>query len=621
MARAKANNGVLATIQRLTGKPCSSTQRHTLNKYLYEKHLFEDTDQQSPRYTGKKMGKLRAPDTDNLVRNLLDLDALFDGETSTVIGVITKTIETNKLDTELDDIRHKMQQRVDIYSFWLERLSSARAVFSDPNVDLKVARLDEKLTVTRREDSKTLPAFALHALRVQEASEAKGRVSLPTAKEYVERAEAYLALNDLANADRNACSAIAQDSACARGWFIRVAIALQRRQSAMQTFRRKRIEAQEFADPLSAHERWALEQADDAASEASEHQQSLNKILPKAILHWPKTAGRLDHADLWKQVRNIFVNQMFQIAVHDVQRSGTWQQWAHLNGFEEEWEMERQKHPYAWSVGLTTNSPFTVEESQSITNLLTLYDSKPQYFFDTFEEDRIRIDFLLYHLRYVLRMDGCNAHWSRLNAAVAESPVDWKAKFLMRDRTIAKLWQLHYCRHLHAPSLVNSYVEWLQQTQAQSNGRSQHLILQQYAYLYHHQYVRRQFGMCSELTSHALAIFAGATTLTGWFTLEKHPYDDSVGMPIHQSLYWKYLAAVSAIEQRKQGGQLSAEAQAILANQNNLQKAFAEQYSCFWTASEEYEEGGGDEWPEPPYGIDLREPSTWLTIVESSPPH
>jgi hypothetical protein len=620
MARKKASDGVVATIERLTGKiPCPMYLRQILNKYLYQEELFEGAKSGKTGGGAKRLGHLHGPDTDSLVRNLLDLDALFRGETNTVKEVIMGTITEGELQKKLTEAEHAMQQRVAIYTFWLDRLSSVRKVLAAPRVNLKVDRLDEKLLVTMRDGTRTIPPFALHALQVQEASETKGRVGLPSASEYVERAEAYLALDDLTHAERNACSALEQDVAYARAWFIRVAIALRRRQSAMRTFNQKRMEAQECAEPLSAHERWATEQADEAAGDVWQHQQSLDAILPQAILNWPRADGRRDHANLWNQVRNLFVDRMFSIAVHDVQRAGTRQQWAYLNGLEPEWELEHQKHPYASSTGLTGSSPFIAEETQAIAGLLAEYDDKPRQFFDAIEDSRIATDFRLFHLRYVLRMEGGNAHWARLQSAVDESPMDWKADYLMREPTVAKLWQMHFCRNDHASALMQSYAGWLRQTRAQRDGRLYYTVMRQYAYLYHYQFARRQFSLCSEVAENALALFDGATELNGWFGGEQHPYDNSISMPLHQARYWEYLAALAAVEQRKQGGGLSARAEAILGDESRWRKAFSEQTKCFWTESEEYEEGGGEDWPEPPYGIDLREPASWASEAQPIP--
>lgn len=84
---------MVETIERLTGKqPCPTALKGTLNKYLYQEQLFEGAISDNAHDKVKKLGKLRGPATDNLVRNLLDLDPLFGGDTVTVIKVVTKTL-------------------------------------------------------------------------------------------------------------------------------------------------------------------------------------------------------------------------------------------------------------------------------------------------------------------------------------------------------------------------------------------------------------------------------------------------------------------------------------------------------------------------------------------------
>ena len=90
-------------------------------------------------------------------------------------------------------------------------------------------------------------------------------------------------------------------------------------------------------------------------------------------------------------------------------------------------------------------------------------------------------------------------------------------------------------------------------------------------------------------------------------------------MPLHQCRYWEYLAAVAAVEQRRKSEPLSAKAQAILDDESRWREAFSEQAKCFWTASMEYEEGCGEDWPEPPYGIDLREQESWAKEAQLVP--
>jgi len=611
MAKKKSNDGVIATIERLTKKtPCPDYLRGSLNKYLYQGQLFDGAS--DGKYgNGRKRGALRAPHTDNLVCNLLDLDGLFCGETSTVVDVITGEIDAGELARQLDIAERTMRQRFNIYAYWLERLPAVRTILQDRSVDLRAGRLDERLAASSERTAPPIPQFALHALRIHEASEAKGRTGLPTPSEYVERAQGYLALDDLAGAERNACAAIAQDPACARAWFLRVAVALRRRNTAATTFQRKRIEAQELAEPLSSHEQWANEQADDAADEASRHQQSLDSILPQAILHWPRKAGKPEHRDLWQQVRALFVRRMFDLAARDIWRHETWEQWAESNGLQSEWTLERARRQYLSSKGKTGGSPFSDAESGAIQSLLDDYDAGPDEFFKYFDPDRLGIDFRLYHLRYVQRVAGGKQHWDVLQGAIAISGGAAQSEHLLHDPVVARLWQAHCCRHGDESGLMAFYGQWMRKDEENSGAVRHHTILRQYAYLYHRHVAHARFGDCADVAARAVALFEGADSLAGWFANVDHPYDESIGMPLHRSEYWHYLLALAVVMQRKESEPLSPAGQAILAAQGSWQTRLSQQQACLWMVSEEYDGGGGEDWYEPPYGIDLRTARGW----------
>jgi len=607
MARNKANNGVQATIERLTEKtPCPRYLRDALNKYLYREELFDGASSRT-----RQMGQLNSPDTDNLVRNLLELDGLFCGDTSTVTALVTGKLGMVDLNEKLDRIEHSMRQRLEIYNYWLERLPSARAILANGQLNLKEDRLDHSLTPEARHAGRALPVFALHALQIQEESEAKVRMGPPSAAEYVERAEAYLALNDHVNADRNACLALEQDARCARAWFLRVAIALRGRDAATRSYQQKRIESQEIAEPCSAHEQWAREQADEAADDVMEHQRQLDAILPHALSCWPQSSGRRAHPESWRQVRSIFIDRMFSVAVQNTRGAGTYQQRAAWNGFEPEWELKRQKYPYLHSDGLPEGLPFTPDETQALVDLLTDYDSGPEQFFMYIEDGRLARELRLFHLRYVLRMDGGAAHWDRLHAAVTQHAASHQVAQLMRDTSVARIWQMHYCRNLPPSDLAKWYAQWHKDAETRSGARLRHELLRQYAFLYHHQFARQQFHECGQVAASALGLFDGAAALADWFRGEQHPDDEAVSMPLHRARYWDYLAALAAVEQRKRAQTLAPHAQALLANATHWCAAFSEDRECLWTESEEYDDGGGEDWPAPPYGVDLRTPDGW----------
>ena len=66
---------------------------------------------------------------------------------------------------------------------------------------------------------------------------------------------------------------------------------------------------------------------------------------------------------------------------------------------------------------------------------------------------------------------------------------------------------------------------------------------------------------------------------------------------------------------RSSGQQTSAKANAILDRAAGWQRAFQKIEECFWTESEEYEWGGGEDYLLPPYDIDLREAEHWVQPV------
>ncbi|WP_305825211.1 hypothetical protein [Massilia brevitalea] len=596
-----------ATIERLTEKtPCPRYLRDALNKYLYREELFDGASSKT-----KQMGQLKRPDTDNLVRNLLELDGLFCGDTSTVTALVTGKLDKADLNEKLDRIERGMRQRLEIYSYWLERLPSARAILADGRLNLKEDRLDHSLTAEAWHAERAAPVFALHALRIQEESEAKVRMGPPSAAEYVERAEAYLALNDHVNADRNACLALEQDARCARAWFLRVAIALRGRDAATRSYQQKRIESQEIAEPCSAHEQWAREQADEAADDVMKHQRQLDAILPHALSCWPQSSGRRAHPESWRQVRSIFIDRMFSVAVHDIGLAGTYQQRAAWNGFEPEWELQRKKYPYLHCEGLPEASPFTQDETRAIVDLLADYDSEPEQFFMYIEDGRLARELRLLHLRYVLRLDGGAAHWDRLHAAVTQHAASHQVAQLMRDASVARIWQMHYCRNLPPSDLAKWYAQWNKDAETHSGAALRHGLLRQFAFLYHHQFARQQFHECGQIAASALGLFDGAAALADWFSGEQHPHDEAVTMPLHRARYWDYLAALAAVEQRKRAQTLAPHAQALLADTAHWCAAFSADTQCLWTESEEYEDGGGEDWPTPPYGVDLRTFDGW----------
>ena len=66
---------------------------------------------------------------------------------------------------------------------------------------------------------------------------------------------------------------------------------------------------------------------------------------------------------------------------------------------------------------------------------------------------------------------------------------------------------------------------------------------------------------------------------------------------------------------RSSGQETSPKAKAILDQAEVWQQKFQKTEECFWTESEEYEWGGGEDYLISPYDIDLRESEHWVQPI------
>ena len=118
MGNKKKSDGVIATIERLTGQtPCPVFLRNSLNKYIYEEALFEDA-RKGRAGKSKRQGKLIQGETDALVMNVLNLDQVFNGATTAVVRIVSGEVEGKELEEMLERATAELQRRFDAYGYW-----------------------------------------------------------------------------------------------------------------------------------------------------------------------------------------------------------------------------------------------------------------------------------------------------------------------------------------------------------------------------------------------------------------------------------------------------------------------------------------------------------------------
>ena len=404
-------NGLVSTLERLSGIcPLPSAMRDMGNKYLKSSELFEPLPGRRKESVAEKLAR---PGAHDLLMNALTLDEIFQGNTTLVVGILIGRVTEGDLARECEAARREVDRRAQIYGYWQQRMSGVGPVLQKAN--FRKERIATLLHRTPPSVGAEFPApFALHAVRRLESIEQRPRLQGPTAVDLVEKADAYLSLGDFETAAARASQAIELEPENPRAWFVRVVATLKQRNTRLAAAQRHRIEATEMAEPMSAHESWAHESADDAGTKAADSQQTLYEIVPQALLYWPKTTwGEYEHHD-W---RRMLCALMLNLAFMKVQLGGYLggsRQAFELNGFEEEWKLKLDAPERPRTEGDPgPECPLSKPELDALTVLFKEHDNSSHWVFPIGGSDVYAQDFRLLHLRWVLGNDGYEKHWSR----------------------------------------------------------------------------------------------------------------------------------------------------------------------------------------------------------------
>lgn len=602
-------NGVIATLERITRqKPLPRDIRDTANKYLRSKVLF-------PKKGGAldtNEAKLARPGTHDLLFNALMLDQVFRGDTGLVVQLLQGEVKPKELSKHCEDARNEIERRAQIYSYWSQRMQRVEEVLR--TTDFRTQSLELLLRVEDAQQNSAPPAsLALRAVRKLESIEQRPSLNGPAASDLVEQAEAYLSLGDFATAEARARSAIELEPSNPRAWFTRVVAAVKDRNHHLASARRHRIDATEMAEPMSAHERWAHESADDAGSKAADSQRALGEIVPQALLHWPKTArGGYEHNDWRGMLLELMLDQAF-LKVQMGGYLGESRQAFELNGFESEWNLKLDSHELARSVGdPRPRCPFSQPELDALTMLFDEDDRYPYSVFPIGGRDMYAQDLRLVHLRWVLGNKGYDQHWQRTSTNYRHMSPDSFYRSVLSNSTLVPLWLSHCVRHEGVEAAREMVKAWSIKAASASEDLSTRCALEINVLVYHHQFARTDYAGCLATCSKAIALLP---SMHGSSYLYSLPFESQILVPVASLLYWEYLSALAAVMMRSSGQPLTLRAQQLLEDADVWQKAFSANDKCFWTSSEEYEDGGGYDFPVPPYDIDLRISENWTQPV------
>lgn len=617
--RKRSSDGVIATLERLSGQsPCPDYLRDGANKFLRNKDFLP-----FPAMLKKRVDlrKLTQPHAEQALMNALLLDEVLDGATEQVVGLVAGNVRKEAIGELLKRAKENIDRRAGVYAYWQQRLPLLSSLLLDRPETLRTQRLDELLEQAAAAPSTVRPApFALRAIRQQEALERHGRRGELTALQLMEQADAYLALDDLAMAEDKAAQAIARDAQQPRAWFIRVVAALKQRNSALAQARRHRFEAVEMADPMSAHERMLHAESDRAESQAYHHQVLLDQLLPQALLQWPKDRDMQHaHAHWRRQVAELMVQQAFgKLALGGAQ--GYSRRAYALNGMAPEMHLKYDDPSAGTAYMMDGPGPVPLREDERAALALLFEEHARQRHFMSaaLREDFLRQDFYLLHLRWVLGDSGYAWHWQVWSEDAAGFPPAQFEAAVLQDGVLRALWFSHQARQGGIASARQALEQLHERICRQRDERSSKQQLDMHVMVYHHQLARQDVAGCWQTCIEAERL--SRTDVTGYGALHAHPYEANIMIPAGHLGYWQYLKALTAVLARCAGVSLDAEADAVIADAEHWRETFCRNDAFCWIYGEEYEEGGGEDYPVAPYDIDLREAAMWVRPVRGGEP-
>lgn len=617
MGNKKKSDGVIATIERLTGQvPCPVFLRNSLNKYLYEPALFDGANKGSAN-KDKVQGKLIQGDTDALVMNVLNLDQVFNGATTAVVRIASGEVGKKELEDMLDQADAELQRRFDAYGYWVQRMGQLKKILGDGDIDLKKVRLDQ-LIKTPSEVSVSNPQnpFALRAFQQLERIEEKGRLGALSSRELTEQADAYFALGNYAKAAEKAASAVEADPKNAQAWFIRVMVALRRRNAALRKTQLHMFNATELAESMSSHETMELELAEEASNEVSGHNDVLTNVLPQALLNWPRVGKRFffyEHTDEWRVVRDLFVDSVFSKVSgqrggsHHLALLGSCAGWLPPR-VRDVWRKDRDE------TGGAATAFVTESELQAIKLLLEERDDTEGYWLDLLSKTEVGLEFKLLHLRWALRLDGYQTHWQQFKGRIERhQTVEFERNILSSD-WLTRLWQLHVMQNEGVEGVVVLMDQWYAKTIEERRSVSNSSGVKQCGLLFHDCLARGEYERCVDIARHAQEFCEEATdrvTYTGHGM--DSPDDESIWMPVDSRLYWKYLEVIAVMQMPLSS--CAGHGLPLLSDAEHLATKFQDVNKCFWRQIDCDESAG--EYEIPPYDIDLRDARVWLMAAKS----
>lgn len=614
MARKAESNGAIETLRRLFG---TDQDCKLVSKYARESRL-KNYLEASPGIVFK-----RSPGCDNLIKNLLALDSVFNSQ-KLVTRLADGEVQAAELHQEIERARERLEQKLQAYGYWVDRLNSLEVVLRE-QPSLEDFALEDRLSVDvqGKTAGKGAP-YALRAVQLLEKVEEQGRISLLSPDQLSDKAWALyrLGLSDQAVAE--ARKAVKADPAHSEAWMLLAICCINEKRAADQEVARYEFQREE-ADPMSGHERWAEDMRDIAEDRRSKALTDHRSVVFPALLYWPRDHENAHrgyrYRESYEQIRNWCIDWLFALTKPNTRCLSTGEDWLRASEGDGRfpsscWKENPQKHYDRWMGEAGSTRLLSEVETQVAMRICAECDewsakypnSSPTYYLfqQGWWKPNVHFTMLkLLHVRYVLGLPGYElarqswlkdfreiAGWDLLSVILYQPAL---LHALTLHGAVSGLDELmSYFR-----GLVDSVVK---EQQARTSLLTGNLLRQ----IYHHAFARAEFSRCLIVAREAQRF------------LEQAPGFEPIELGMNESQsntlslkQWKYLELRAALEIATESG----DARQALLSVAQPADYFADEAAYLIREVVDFE--FGEECYVAPYGESILSSGQWLKVVEA----
>ncbi|MBT8767325.1 tetratricopeptide repeat protein [Metapseudomonas boanensis] len=565
----------------------------------------------------------RSTACDNLIKNLLALDAVFNSQ-DLVCDLAEGQVSAVVLHQEIERARARLEQKLYAYGYWVDRLNSLEAVLSE-QPSLEDFALEDRLSVDGQGSTagKGTP-YALRAVQLLERVEEQGRSSLLSPDQLTEKAWALYRLGLSDQAMAAAQQAVEADPEHSEAWMLLAIHCINEKRSADQEVARYEFQREE-ADPMSGQERWAEEMRDMAEDRRAKALTEHRAVVFPALLYWPRDHEnphrRYRYRENYEQIRNSCIDWLFVLTQPETRCLSTGVDW--LRAAEAQgrispcsWKENPQKHYDRWVGEAGSVRCLSDVETQVAMRICAEMDewaaqypnSSPDYYFfqqGWWKSNNHFTKLKLLHVRSVLGLPGYEAA---------------RQSFLTDLREVAG-WDL-LSVILHQPALFHaltwhaaasgldelmSYFRGLVDAVAkEQQGKFSLLKGNLLRRAYHQAFARAEFSRCLSVAREAQTFLEQASG----FAPPELGMDESQSNTLSLK-HWKYLELRAAIEIAPE----SVEAQQALLSVAQPARYFADEGA--YLIQEVMDIEFGEDCYVAPYGESILTSGQWLQAVEA----